>query len=213
MKATVFTLFLLLGLGLTTRADDKPPAPKLPLGKDTTFVTGPFDKYGYIDYEAALNAELSKGITADKNANALLILVLGPAPEGGDGLPPEYFRWLDIQMPPKEGPYFISTGTFFREHVRLTQEQTEAFYEFQGRATQRVWVAKDCAPMAEWLKANDKQLAVVLEAVKRPEYFNPLCSRRKEGEPSNLIGTLLPSVQKCREIASALHLPCDASSG
>src|SRR5438874_514262 len=131
MKATVFPLFFLLTLGSTARADDTPPAPKLPLGKDTTYVVGPLDKHGYIDYEAALN-------------------------------------------------------------------------EVQGRATQRVWVPKDCPPLAEWLKANERPLALVVEAVKRPAYFNPLVSRRKEGESSNLIGALLPSVQKCREIASAL---------
>jgi hypothetical protein len=32
-------------------ADDK-PAPKFPVGKDTTYVLGPIDKEGYIDYEA-----------------------------------------------------------------------------------------------------------------------------------------------------------------
>ena len=57
------------------------PAPNLPLGKETTYVVGPLDKHGYIDYEAALNAELSKGISPEKNANVLLIQVLGPAPD------------------------------------------------------------------------------------------------------------------------------------
>jgi hypothetical protein len=195
---------LLPALLLVCAADNKPPAPKLPLGKDTTYVVGPLDKHGYIDYEAALNAELSKGITPEKNANALLMMVFGPAPEGGDGLPPIYFKWLDIPIPPKEGEYFIGLSTFTREQIRLTEAQMEALYNFQSRATQRVWVAKDCPPLAEWLKLNDKQLAMAIEAVKRPEYFSPLCSRRKEGESSNLIGVLLPGVQKCRELASAL---------
>ncbi len=185
-------------------ADEKPPAPKLPLGKDTTYVVGPFDKYGYIDYENALNAELSKGVTAQNNAKALLILALGPAPEGGDGLPPAYFKWLDIPVPPKEGDYIVGIGTFTRTLIGLTNEQRDALFEFQGRATKYPWVTKDCPPLAEWIKANEKPLQIVLEAVKRPNYYNPLCSRRKEGEPSNLIGTLLPSVQKCREIASLL---------
>ena len=70
---------LLPSLLLVCAADEKPPEPKLPLGKETTFVTGPLDKHGYIDYEAALNAEFSKGIAPEKNANALLILVLGSA--------------------------------------------------------------------------------------------------------------------------------------
>jgi len=185
-------------------ADEKPPAPKLPLGKDTTYVVGPFDKYGYIDYEAALNAEMSKGITPEKNANVLLLQVLGPAPEGGDGLPAEYFKWLDVPVPPKDGDYFLSVYKVAHDKLGLTQEQMEALYEFMGRATQRPWAAQDCVPLVEWLKVNEKHLVTVIEATKRPAYFNPLASRRKAGESSNLIGALLPTVQKCREMASAL---------
>jgi hypothetical protein len=204
MKATVLPLFLLLVFARPAWADDKPPAPKLPLGKDTTYVVGPLDKQGYIDYEAALNAELSKGITSETNAKALLIQALGPAPEGGEGLPPEYFKWLDIPAPPKEGQYLLSIYAIAHDRLGISGERLEALYEFQSRATQRPWAAKEGAPIVEWLKANEKPLAIVHEAVKRPHYFNPLCSRRKEGQGSNLIGTLLPSVQKCREIASAL---------
>ncbi len=214
MNATVLPLLLLFLVGfIPARADDKPddkpkdkepPAPKLPLGKDTTYVTGPLDKLGYIDYESALNAEMSRGVTRENNANVLLIQAFGPAPEGGDGLPPAYFRWLDIPAPPKDGEYLYSLGKLGRERLALTDAQFEAVYDQQSRAGQRPWAAKDYSVIAEWLKANEKQLALVREAVKRPRYFNPLCSRRKEGEPSNLIGTLLPSVQKCRELASLL---------
>ena len=49
-------------------ADGPRAEPKFPLGKDTTYVTGPLDKDGYIDYEAALNDLLGKDITPEKNA-------------------------------------------------------------------------------------------------------------------------------------------------
>ena len=75
--------------------------------------------------------------------------------------------------------------------------------EQQSRATQRPWSPKDFTVIAEWLKFNEKQLALAVEATKRPEYFNPLCSRKNEEEVGSLIGALLPSVQKCRELASA----------
>ena len=196
--------FLLPALLLACAADDKPPAPKLPLGKDTTYVNGPLDKHGYIDYETALNAEIGKGVTSETNAKALLMLALGPAPEGGDGMPAAYFKWLDIPVPPKDGDYLVNLYKVAHDRLGLSEEQMEALYEFQSRATNRVWTAKDAAPLAEWLKANEKPLAIAVEASKRPHYFNPLVSRREEGESSNLIGTLLPSVQKCREIASLL---------
>jgi hypothetical protein len=205
LSGVVMNALLLSSLLLCPGADDKPPAQaKLPLGRDTTFVTGPLDKQGYIDYEAALNAELSKGVTPENNANALLVVVFGPAPEGGDGFPLAYYKWLDVAVPPKNGDYFVGSGKYFHDKLGLSGEKLQAVYDFQGRATKWPWAAKECPPLAEWLKANEKPLALAAEAVKRPEYFNPLCSRRAEGEPSNLIGTLLPSVQKCRELASAL---------
>lgn len=182
---------------------DEPPKARLPLGKDTTYVVGPLDKQGFIDYEAALNAEMSRGITRDTNAKVPIIQALGPAPEGGNGLPPAYFKWLDIPPPPKEGDYFVGLGTLGREKLSLTGAQLDAVFEQQGKAGQRPWSAKDFNVIAEWLSANEKPMALVMEGCKRPGYFNPLASNRKEGEPSNLIAVLLPSVQKCRELASA----------
>jgi hypothetical protein len=210
MKSLVVLVLLLLLLGLLpAQADDKgatppdKPVPKLQLGKETTFVDGPFDKYGYIDYEVAINAEFSKSITPEKNAKARLMLVLGPTPEGAE-LSPVYFKWLDIPMPPRDGNYFTGLSTFSRDTLRLNVDQLDALVECQNQAMQRIWIPKDCPPLAEWLKVNEKLLALVQEAVKRPEYFNPLVSRRQAGDPSNLFAVLLPTVQKCRELASAL---------
>ena len=201
----LLTLPLCLFVAMVCLADDKDktPPPKLPLGKDTTYVVGPLDKQGYIDYEAALNAELSRGVTAENNANALLVQVFGPAPEGSD-LPLEYYRWLDIQVLPRGGDYLVGMNDYFGKQLGLSGERLTAFYEAQGNATKRPWAAKDLEPLADWLKLNEKPLALVLEATRRPEYFNPMVSNRKPGGGSNLIGTLLPTVQKTRELANAL---------
>jgi hypothetical protein len=131
------------------------------------------------------------------------MLVLGPTPEGAE-MPPAYFKWLDVAAPPRDGDYFIRLTTFGRDALRLNDEQVDALVEFRSRATERVWAPKDCPPLAEWLKANEKPLALVHEAVKRPEYYNPLCSRRRAGDPSTLIGVPLPTVQGCRELGTAL---------
>jgi hypothetical protein len=129
--------------------------------------------------------------------------VFGPAPEGGDGFPPEYFKWLGIDVPARDGDYLIGLHAYVHDKLGISNERLEKLYEVQGRITQRPWVTKECPPIAEWLEVNEKHLATVAKAVKRPEYFNPMCSRKKEGEPSNLIGVLLPSVQKNRELATA----------
>ncbi len=90
MKSTVLPPLLVLLLAGANPAAAEPP----------TRIAGPLDKKGLIDYEAALNARLAKGVAPETNANVLLVRALGPAPEGGDGMPDEYFKLLGVPRPP-----------------------------------------------------------------------------------------------------------------
>jgi hypothetical protein len=195
------SLSILLVFALVS-ADDK-PKPKFPLGKETTYITEPLDKDGYLDYEAALNDRLGKGITPEKNANVLLWKALGPRPEGGKGMPAEYFKRLGIDEPPQKGDYFIALDAYVRDRLKLDQKEIETVLDQQSAATGRPWSAKDIPHIAAWLKDNEKPLAIVVQATKRPDYFNPLASHRAENGPSNLLGATFPSMQKCRELATA----------
>ncbi len=188
-----------------TAVDDKSdqPAPKFPIGKDTTYVDGPLDKDGYIDYEAALNDRLSKGITPEKNANVLLWKAFGPTPEGAK-VSAEIFKRLGMEEPPAHGDYFIGPQEFTRDYLKLDKDGSDAFYDQLKRAAKRPWTAKDFPQVASWLKANEKPLAVVVEATRRPDYYNPIICQRNEKNRGPLIGALLPSMQKCRVAADAL---------
>jgi hypothetical protein len=194
---------LLPSLLLVCAADETPPAPKLPLGRDTSFVTGPLDKDGYIDYEAALNAELGRGVTPDTNANALLVLALGPTPDGVE-FPPAYYKWLDVAAPPRDGDYFVGILDFSRDRLRLGGAEADGLLEFLDRAAVRPWVATDCPPLAQWLTANEKPLALARAAAERPAYFHPLVSRRKADAPSNLLATLGGPAGAYQQLGSAL---------
>src|SRR5262245_60546138 len=115
----IISPFLLVVLGLAAQpaaADDKKPVPKFPIGKETTFVTEPLDEDGYVEFEAALNARLGKGITPEKNANVLLWQAMGPRPEGGKGMPAEFFKAMGIDAPPDQGEYLLSLGTYLKDH-------------------------------------------------------------------------------------------------
>src|SRR5262245_33592389 len=57
-----------------------PPKGKFTISKETTYVTGPLDKDGYIDYAAALNERLGQGVTPENNANVLLWRAMGLQP-------------------------------------------------------------------------------------------------------------------------------------
>jgi RNA polymerase sigma factor (sigma-70 family) len=189
--------------GLRTQQERKKPP--FTLGKETTYVTGPLDKAGQVDYEAALNEKLSKAITPQNNANVLLCKALGPRPDR-TAMPAEFFRWLGIPAPPEKGEYFVDIGRYVSEDLKLKPgKQLDELLAQYGWAPRRPWVEKDYPQIAGWLKANDKPLAVALEATRRPDYYNPLVAR-KTGEEAGygLIGALVPTVLADRGLASAL---------
>ncbi|HTU19512.1 MAG TPA: hypothetical protein VMG10_15735 [Gemmataceae bacterium] len=196
-------------------AKDKEPAkkagsgetkrkPHFTVGKDTTFVTEPLDADGYIDYATALNKRMRKGITPANNANVLIWKALGPHPEGAT-MSAEFFKWLEIEPLPERGDYFIPMLHFLRDKLKLDPlKDAKDIYDEQQICWQGTWKASEHPCIAAWLKANEKPLALILEASKRTHYFSPLVPKRTKKGSSGLIGALLPSVQKCREVASAL---------
>src|SRR5438876_478985 len=108
--AAFIVLLTLLGTTLLAQEDkpgDQPakkPRGKFTIGKETTFVSGPLDKDGYIDYVAALNERMSKSVTPENNANVVIWKAFGPHPESAT-MPPEFFKWLGNQ-PPEKGDYW-----------------------------------------------------------------------------------------------------------
>jgi hypothetical protein len=83
---------------------------------ETTYVTEPLDAHGFVDYQAAVNDRLAKGVTPETNANVLIFQALGAHPEGGT-LPPEYFRRLGAPQPPEAGEYFVTWDKYVQKHL------------------------------------------------------------------------------------------------
>jgi hypothetical protein len=201
MRATGI-LFVVLVLVATAACQDtaKKRKGKLTVGKDTTFITGPLDKEGYVDYISALNERLSKDVTPENNANVLIWKAFGPHPERAT-MPAAFFRWLGF-TPPQKGDYFMDLFDYLKEHTAFDpKKDTDAAFERLDRARQRPWTAKEHPHVAGWLKASEKPLAVVAEAGKRTHYYSPLVP---PGAKKGLNASLLPAVQKCRGLAVAL---------
>jgi RNA polymerase sigma factor (sigma-70 family) len=178
---------------------------KFTIGKATTYVTGPLDPDGYVDYETALNERLGKDISPENNANVLLWQAWGPQPTG-TAMPPEFFRWLKVPAPAERGEYFVDLVRYAQEAPQLNRgEQTSELQDQRGRAAQRPWVEKEYPRIAGWLKANAKPLALVLAASKRPDYYSPLVLRKSPDEQAyGLFFARLPGPQTCGELARAL---------
>jgi hypothetical protein len=175
------------------------------LGKTTTYVEGPVDPDGRVNYAAALNERLGKGVTPEKNANVLLWKALGPRPQGEPEMPPEFFRLMGMDRPPDEGDYFIDLSRFAKDNPQVVPgREAEAVGERLNRATQRPWTPDEFPDVAAWLKANEKPLTLVVEATKRSHYFSPLVPPESEKGSSGLLNAPLPGVQPCRGLAGAL---------
>jgi hypothetical protein len=175
---------------------------------ETTYVTGPLDEHGYVDYVTAVNERLSKGIRPENNANTLIWKALGPHPEGGT-MPSRYFAWLGIDSPPENGTYFVT----FEDYLKETQKTLDPPRRLEitlhsSVATEWPWAANDQPELANWLKRNEAPLAVLIDASRRPDYFNPLVPKTSTNHSPRLIGALLPNVQVCR--ATAMALVCRA---
>ncbi len=199
-------LAVLAGLAAVVAAEEKKPKKsslKFTVGKETTYATGPLLADGRVDYLAALNTRMRRGVTPANNANALLWKALGPHPEGAK-MSPEFFKWFQIEAPPEKGDYFIPLHRYGKDKLGIAPGPGfEALYEQQMASCRRAWKKWDHPPIAGWLEANEKPLALVVAACKRTHYYSPLVASKKD-TLFPLISALLPAVQKCRELATAL---------
>src|SRR5262249_33686071 len=130
------------------------------ISPETTYITGPLDKDGYVDYVTALNARLSEGIKPGENANVLIWQALGPRPEGGDSMPPEYFRWLGIESPSEDGEYFVAWTKCLKKHPNLVErirEKPES--DPMDWAFHWPWSADAEPEYADYLRRNEVPLS------------------------------------------------------
>src|ERR1043165_4036356 len=183
---------------------EKPRKPNFTISRDTTYVTAPIDKDGYIDYEAVLNEKLRQGVTPDNNAVVLLFKAFGPRPDGTE-IPPEFFAWLKMPVPPAKGDYFVQLQQHVKERFKeYWSPEANKLYDRAEKAGARPWSAKEYPEIADWLKRNEKPLAIVIEASRRSHYYYPQVAKRTNGKRESLITAGMQGVQACRGLASAL---------
>jgi hypothetical protein len=159
-----------------------------------------------VDYLSALNQRLAKGSSPENNAVVLLVQALGPRPDGGGVRPPEYFQRLGIECPVEDAVYFISWTTYLRLQLKNDDGSVRDVYsDPRFDLTDRPWTAKDHPEIIDWLKANEKPLELAIQATRRQEYYEPLLlPKGADNSSPPLLGAVMPILQGCRELASAL---------
>ena len=170
----------------TTRPATQPAKVNITIGKDTTYITGPLNADGTMNYVAYINAKHSKGVTPENNAAVLMLRALGPEiwPEE---VRAKAFEKMGITAPPLNGDYFVTVDQYVDSLPKPPPDSTDEPDEQLDRAMQAPWSAKTLPTIAGWLEANDTPLALAVEATKRPRFYQPLIST---SNPPQILDTL-----------------------
>jgi len=173
------------------------------ISKATTYFTEPLTAAGDVDYAAAINGQLSRGVTPENNANVLFWKAMGPEPVLSL-VAPEFFKWLGMAVPAEQGDYFLDLSEYLEQVLGIKSDNPEfrQIDEHQGLAIERPWKSDQYPRIAAWLKANEKPLALVVAGTKRSEYFAPLVNPKDVS--TSLVSVSMPGLAKARSFARAL---------
>ncbi|HVX85189.1 MAG TPA: hypothetical protein VH253_10430 [Phycisphaerae bacterium] len=144
------------------------------VGAETTVISGPMWDDGTLDYVGAINARLSKGVTAENNAAVVLLGVFAPV-----GKTKEELAALGV----KGGalvPAMKSLEDYAREqHLDI---DIDVLGDREMEARRRPWTEKEFPVIAAWLDANKAGLARIKVGVERPRFYLPWVAEHGRGD-------------------------------
>ncbi len=172
----------------------------IPVGHDTTRITGPLKPDGTPDYIEYLNARAREGVTPENNAAIPLMAAFGP-----DWLSPDVREkvctLIGAPVPAPGGQYFHYFEDFFVANHPLKGDgdpggPTEDELVF---CRTHPWSASAHPDIAAWLVAIDQPLALYGAASSRARYYVPFIPRKND-----LVGDCaLPSLGPIRALGLA----------
>jgi hypothetical protein len=188
-------------------AAEEKPAVAITISKETTNITEPRRKNGYVDYLLALNGHFGQGVTPENNAAVLFWKAVGPGevrPEDRQ----QYFALLGVPALPEKGAYLADLDKYLTrlqdktrlKHGKIKGKTTGHTSNLLHPAMKRPWSKQEFAELAARLEASEKALALVAEASKRPKRYDPLFSEKED----ILSVLLLPALLQYHDAAEAL---------
>jgi hypothetical protein len=160
--------------------------PSYTISKETTYLTEPLKADGSVDYARVLDERARRGVTPENNAAVLFWKAVGIGGASQDWLKP-YFAKMGMTLPPADGTYFVKLSDYsdgwklYGERLYgerpawLSDHALKQSWKWRqlGPALERPWSSKEFPLLAKWLAANEKPLALVVEASKRSHYYSP----------------------------------------
>jgi hypothetical protein len=182
---SILSIYLLtapvVGQKPASQPASRPARVKITISRKTTYVLGPLNADGTVNYVAAINKMYSKGVTPKNNAAIPLLKALGP-----EVLDKKFrsriLKALKMPTLPEKGKYFVPFWEYQNRHEpkEATDEQIDAFYKKTDANRRKARTApfspKDFPFIAAWVKVNEKPLNAIVAVTKHPRYFMPWIS-------------------------------------
>lgn len=168
------------------------PTPRqITISRETTFVEGPLNKTGGVDFVQALNNLVNPQVAPDENSAVALCKVLG------SGQPDQASHALFLQRIGADTLPMGETGALSEPAAN-----TDVFIEQQGQAMVRPWTADEFPLVAVWVERIDRDLDACVLAVQRPTFYLPLMDTLPPEEPlPPMMSVLMPTIQSCRAVS------------
>jgi hypothetical protein len=135
-------------------------------GFDTTRIVAPLQPDGSIDYLIAVDNRSGEGVTPENNAAVPLLEALGRQALATYNPVDGVTDRLGMPHLPDQGDYFVMYGEYCKSHSVTPKERTELTHP-------RRWPVTFDDLTRQWVEANAKPLALIVEASKRPRFFIP----------------------------------------
>jgi len=158
-------------------------------GYDTTRIVGPVMPDGRIDYMSVLDAQAAEGVTFENNAAVPFLEAVGRSGLSPTQLPDGITSKLGMPHLPEQGDYLVRYDDFVKQHDGMAAGGYPADLP-------TTWPVTIDPLAAQWVKANEHPLELLIEASKRSRFFIPFDGGNR---PSVLASVLLPHVGLFRE--------------
>lgn len=169
---------------------------KITIGKDTSFVDGPVNADGTINYLAAFNARLAQGVTPQNNAAVALLKAFGPELVA-KVVRDQTLKEIGVEALPEKGAYFVTLSDWAKD-PKDPKDSNKA-WEDRAAAMKKPWQAKDYPELAAWLQANEKPLGATSDATWLRRFYIPMLS-----PDQTMIGGIIPRLTSVRDAGRGL---------
>ncbi len=196
-------LLLLIGTPLVSLFG---PVPAIVVSKETTYVTGPLDDEGRVDYLAAIEQKDFADLPPEENAAREYVQAFAPDSELSGVMRIAVFERLDLRA--GGGPYLEDVVKFAARHEDLVEQTRRGFqrdlgrpssdvdapdefarrppdtadyvYHWQDVSQRRPWTGEEFPLLAAWLDDQQQPLAHIRRGVQQQRCYFPLIRRSQD---------------------------------